>query len=115
MILMDLDDRPILDLKQQMLYIFESYKNSRPRQSNLFNQLLRTYRDDMIVNAGNIESQMNAIRDSLITIYSRYGFDTDLEVIVNFNSEYNSFELDVSGTLNGVFEKLSNTLILENK
>lgn len=115
MILLDLDDRPMLDLKQQMLYIFESYKNSRPGQSNLFGQLLRTYRNDMLDNAGNIEAQMNAIKTSLNTIYNRYGFDTDLEIMVNFNNEYNSFEVDVSGTLNGVFEKLSNTLILENK
>ncbi len=115
MILLDLDDRPILDTKQQMLYIYESYKNSRPGQSNLFGTILRTYRADMLENAGNIDAQMLAIKKSLTEIYSRYGFDSDLEVIVTFSQELNSFTIEVQGTLNGVYEKLSNSLILDNK
>ena len=115
MVLMGLDDKPIIDLKQQMLYIYNSYIYTRPSQSNLFSGITKSYRSDMLVNAGNVDAQMLAIKASLSTIYGRYGFDNDLEVVIKFNVETNSFSVDVSGTLNGVYEKLSNTLILDNK
>lgn len=115
MILMGLDDKPITDLKQQMLYIYNSYKATRPAQSNLFGGMQKSYRADMLVHAGNINAQMTAIKDSLTTIYGRYGFDNDLEVTIGFDETVNSFTIEVAGTLNGVYEKLSNTLILENK
>ena len=115
MVLMGLDDKPITDLKQQMLYIYNSYKTTRPAQSNLFSGITQSYRDDMLVNANNVEAQLVAIRNSLNTIYSRYGFDDDLDVVVKLDEEGKRFIIDVSGTLNGVYEKLSNTLILEDK
>lgn len=115
MIIMGLDDKPITDLKQQMLYIFNSYKNTRPAQSNLFGDIQRSYRSDMLVNAGNIDNQKNAIVTSLATIYGRYGFDNDLKIDVVFDELRKSFIIDVAGTLDGVYEKLSNTLILEIK
>lgn len=115
MVLMGLDDKPITDLKQQMLYIYNSYIATRPAQSNLFSGITKSYRSDMLVNAGNVDAQMSAIKDSLNTIYGRCGFDNDLEVVVKFDAEGKRFSIDVSGTLNGIYEKLSNTLILENK
>lgn len=115
MVLMGLDDKPITDLKQQMLYIFNSYKSTRPGQSNLFGSIQRSYRADTLVNANNLEAQMRAIKESLVIIYSRYGFDNDLEVTVSYDETYKRFSIDVAGTKDGVYEKLSNTLILENK
>ena len=115
MVLMGLDDKPITDLKQQMLYIFNSYKATRPAQSNLFGGIQRSYRADILDNANNLDAQMQAIETSLTTIYNRYGFDDDLEVLVKFEDLLKRFTVDVSGTLNGVYEKLSNTLILDNK
>ncbi len=115
MVLMGLDDKPITDLKQQMLYIFNSYKATRPAQSNLFGGIQHSYRADMLDNANNLDAQIQAIKTSLINIYGRYGFDNDLEVIVKFDEVSKKFTVDVSGTLNGVYEKLSNTLILDNK
>lgn len=115
MVLMGLDDKPITDLKQQMLYIFNSYKATRPAQSNLFASIQQSYRADMLEHANNLEGQIQAIKNSLTTIYSRYGFDSDLEVTIKYEENYKRFTIDVSGTLNGVYEKLSNTLILENK
>jgi hypothetical protein len=115
MILMGLDDKPITGLKQQMLYIYNSYKATRPAQSNLFGGIQHSYRFDLLNNANNLDAQMAAIKNSLTTIYSRYGFDNDLEVTVTFNIEANGFIVEVVGTKDGVYEKLSNTLILENK
>lgn len=115
MVLMGLDDKPITDLKQQMLYIFNSYKNTRPGQSNLFSSIQRSYRADMLENANNMDSQIKAIKDSLMMIYTRYGFDNDLEVIIKFIDTLSIYTVDVMGTMDGVYIKLSNTLILESK
>ena len=113
MTLLGLDDKPISDIKQQMLYIFNGYKYTRPSQSNLFGKILKSYRADMLVNANNLDAQANAIKSSLTAIYIRYGFEADLTITVTYKEELTGFEVEVTGTKEGAVHKLSESLILE--
>lgn len=110
---MGLGSSTIIDMKEQMLYIYNSYKTSRPTQSNLFRGIQTSYRDDMIVHNGDVIRQMDAIIKSLSEVYTRYGF-TDVDVKTKYDELNREILLDITATLNGVTNKLSEALILES-
>lgn len=111
--IMGLGSSTIIDMKEQMLYIYNSYKNSRPTQTNLFRGIQASYREDLIVNTGDVMRQMDAITKSLTEIYDRYGF-TDIDVKTKFDEINKEILIDLTATLNGETKKLSEALILEN-
>ena len=108
-------DGVYIDSKEQLLNIYNGYKLTRPSQSNLFTNNNKCYREDLLANAENIDSQMEAIKDSLNTILQRYNY-TETTVFVTFDDIDNQFLLDIDTTnMDGVKVKLSDSIILENK
>ena len=102
-----------LDAKEKALYIYKGYINTRPAQSNIFTNILRSYREDLLENADNIEMQKEAIRTSLTTIYTRYGY-TEITVYIELSSNSKEFEIDITAIdIDNVSVKLSDSLIID--
>lgn len=103
----------ITDHKEQLMYIYQSYKNTRPGQSNIFTSILRSYRADMLENANNTDRQMDAIKDSLGTILGRYKY-SNIEVTVDHNEGDLKFLIDIKATTkSGVPVRLSDSVIFD--
>lgn len=111
--LMSVNENIISNDKEQLMYIFNSYLATRPAQTNLFDTVLRSYRGDLLDNAGNVELQMEAIKNSLRTILSRYGYSKH-DVEIKFDGLNNEFIIEIdSTTKDGNSIKLSETVIFE--
>lgn len=103
-----------LDAKEKAMYIYKGYINTRPAQSNIFGNILRSYREDMLSNADNVVLQKRAIEDSLHIIFDRYGYrEVTLQVEVSANGR--EFEIDITAIdIDGISIKLSDSLIIED-
>ena len=113
MTIVNLGTSNIIDSKEQLLYIYNGYKNSRPGQSNLFNSILRTYKGDMLDNAGNTQLQKDAIVTSLNTILGRYNYN-GINVTVDFIEKLKRFEVSITVVDDkGETIKLSDGLMFE--
>ena len=113
MTIIGLSNNCITDAKEQLLYIYNGYRNSRPAQSNIFSSILRTYKGDMLDNANNLTRQREAIQSSLTEILSRYGY-TDIDVTVEYIDGLTKFEVAIVVVdTNGDTIKLSDGLIFE--
>lgn len=115
MTLMSTNSSPITNTKEQMLYIFKGYMNTRPGQSNIFRNILRCYRTDMLYNADNVDKQKQEITTSLTMIYTRYGY-TEISIEITHNELNNEFIIEITATdRDGNIGKLSESLIFDNK
>jgi DNA-binding protein YbaB len=104
-----------LDAKEQLLYIYNCYKTTRPEQSNIFTEVSKSYKQDMLDNAENIEREMEVIKNSLNSILQRYLY-RDTTVSVVFDGINNQFLIDIDTTnKDGVVVKLSDSIIHETK
>lgn len=104
-----------LDAKEQLLYIYNSYKATRPAQTNIFTDMNRSYRQDMLDNAENIDREMEAIKTSLNTILQRYLYK-DTTISVTFDDLNNQFLIDIDTTTkDNIVVKLSDSIIHETK
>lgn len=111
--IMSSSENMITNAKEQLMYIYQSYINTRPAQSNLFPNILRSYRADLLENSGNLELQTAAIKESLRTILDRYKYKKN-DVTITYNSTELKFEIDIDAvTSDGVAVKLSETVIFE--
>lgn len=111
--IMSVNENIISNDKEQLMYIFKSYLGTRPAQSNLFDSILRSYRGDLLDNAGNVDLQMEAIKESLRIILARYGYSKhDVEIV--FDGPNNEFIIDIDTvTKEGNAIKLSESVIFE--
>ena len=115
MTLMSITNTTVVNDKEQMLYIFKGYMNTRPNQSNLFGKLMRCYKSDMLENAEDTDRQRQEIQNSLSMIYTRYNY-TSIEVSVTLNELAHEFIIEISAVSpTGVAVKLSESLIFDNK
>lgn len=111
--MLSLNPNLLLDSKEIMNYIYKGYINSNPVQSNMFRDVARSYRSDFIDNTNNVNLQMEAMRSSLVEIYTRYGY-TSIQVKLRYEESNNAILVDIVATdRDGVSNKLSDTVINE--
>lgn len=82
----------VTDKKEQLMTIYNGYKNTIPGQSNIFGSILKCYRSDILDNTGDVNAQSRAIETSLREILTRYGY-LEVSIVVEYNDDTNELEL----------------------
>ena len=102
------------DSKERLKYIFDCYKNTRPDQSNIFNDIGASYRGAMLNNTGDSRAQKSQLASDLTDILDRYLY-TSVNISITYEEESVSFLIDIEATdPDGETSKLSETLIFED-
>ena len=102
------------DSKERLKYIFDCYKNTRPDQSNIFNDIGASHRGAMLDNTGDADAQKSQIYTDLTDILDRSLY-TGVNISIVYEEESVSFLIDIEATdSDGETSKLSETLIFED-